>query len=66
MKQTISVRRSSVNIHVGCFGNFRLGDPICRKHCALRIRCAIERDQNAFMETMEGMEAGADFFFNFQ
>jgi hypothetical protein len=66
LKETISIRRSSVNIHLGCFGNFKLQDPICSKHCALRIRCAIERDQNVFMEYVEGMEAGTDFYLKFQ
>lgn len=63
MKQTISVCRSSVNIHLGCYGNFNLQDAICRKHCALRIRCAIERDRNVFIEYMEGMEADSEILF---
>ncbi len=60
------VRRSSVKAHLGCFGNFRFEDSICRKHCAIRIRCAIERDQRSFSEFMEDMELGEEYFLKFQ
>ncbi|MFO7709796.1 MAG: hypothetical protein R6V84_16650 [Desulfobacterales bacterium] len=50
-------RRVSAHIHVGCFGNFRIEDRVCRNHCAVRIRCAIERDQSTFLEVIEEMEA---------
>jgi hypothetical protein len=39
--------------HVGCFGDFDIDDPICRRFCVLSIRCAIEQDQNARMELLE-------------
>jgi len=39
--------------HLGCFGNFDIDDGICRRFCALNIRCAIEQDQNARMELLE-------------
>ncbi len=61
-----STRRSSVKEHLGCFGNFRFEDSICRKHCAIRIRCAIERDQRSFTEFMEEMEIGEEYFLKFQ
>jgi hypothetical protein len=33
---------------------------VCRNHCAIRIRCAIERDQSTFLEVIEEMEAAGD------
>jgi hypothetical protein len=36
--------------HLGCFGDFNIEDPICKKFCALSLRCIIERDQNVRME----------------
>ncbi len=55
--------RFSAHIHVGCFGNFRIEDRVCRNHCAIRIRCAIERDQSTFLEVIEEMEATGDEYF---
>jgi hypothetical protein len=39
--------------HVGCFGEFNPEDQICRAHCALCIRCAVESDQATKMELIE-------------
>jgi hypothetical protein len=41
--------------HVGCFGEFNPEDQICRKFCALCIRCAIESDQVTKMEILEDL-----------
>ena len=41
--------------HVGCFGDFNPEDRICRKFCALCIRCAIENDQVTRMEILEDL-----------
>ena len=43
--------------YTGCFGTFDLADTICRKHCALKLRCAIEREQNDRMELLEELVA---------
>ncbi len=43
--------------YVGCFGTFDLSDTICRKHCALKLRCAIEREQNDRLELLEDLVA---------
>jgi hypothetical protein len=61
----IALHRSGLHAHVGCFGNFRIDDSICRKLCAIRIRCAIERDQKAFLEVLEEMEGPEDFLLKF-
>lgn len=43
--------------YLGCFGNFQAEDPVCFNLCALRLRCAIERDQINRMELLEEMVA---------
>ncbi len=45
---------------MGCFGNFRMEDLVCRNRCALRLRCAIERDQKDRMEIMAEMASGEE------
>jgi len=65
--EKIAVRRAAATIHMGCFGNFRFEDAVCRKHCAIRIRCAIERDEKMLLEFVEEMDVGGDeFFLKFQ
>lgn len=36
-----------------CFGRYNTRDPLCTKHCVLRLRCAIEQDQNLRTEMIE-------------
>jgi hypothetical protein len=63
----ISAQCAAATIHTGCFGNFRFEDAVCRKHCAIRIRCAIERDEKMLLEVVEEMDVGGDeFFLKFQ
>ena len=57
---TVHRARSSVILRIGCFGHFQSEDRICRSHCAVRIRCAIERDQKIYLEVCEEMEVGGD------
>jgi hypothetical protein len=45
---------------VDCFGSYNKNDPLCAKHCALRIRCAIEQDHNIRMEMLEELVASED------
>ena len=52
--------------HLGCFGNFDREDPICKKHCVLSLRCAIEQDQNARMELLEDLISVDRVFFKIQ
>jgi len=44
-----------ISLHLGCFGEYQTGDAVCRKFCALRLRCAIEQDQNARLELIEDL-----------
>jgi len=63
----ISAQCAAATIHTGCYGNFRFEDAVCRKHCAIRIRCAIERDEKMLLEVVEEMDVGGDeFFLKFQ
>lgn len=41
--------------HLGCFGDFNIEDTICKRHCVLSLRFAIERDQNARIELLEDL-----------
>ena len=44
-----------VNPHLGCFGEYDAADMICKRFCSLRLRCAIENDQNARIELIEDL-----------
>lgn len=52
--------------HLDCMGEFNSGDDICRKHCALRLRCAIEHSQKARLELIEDIMASNSTFIKFQ
>ena len=52
--------------YLGCFGNYHSGDPICRRRCALNLRCAITCDQNERFEILEDLVSGNDMVIKFQ
>jgi hypothetical protein len=52
MRNTVKVQDNLGN-HVGCFGNFSINDTICKKFCALNLRCYIEKNQNSRIEIIE-------------
>lgn len=66
--ETTTVRRArtSAILRIGCFGHFQSEDRICRSHCAVRIRCAIERDQKVYLEVCEEMGVDDDQLLMFQ
>ncbi|PID40735.1 MAG: hypothetical protein CR984_01700 [Proteobacteria bacterium] len=39
--------------YMGCFGEYCKEDAICKRHCALNLRCAIEQEQNERFEVFE-------------
>jgi hypothetical protein len=41
--------------HAGCFGNFNIKDPVCRRKCALNIRCCIQYCEATRIEIIEDM-----------
>ena len=49
------IDKTSLDDHLGCFGNFNPQDTICKKFCAISLRCAIDRDQNIRMELIEDL-----------
>ena len=52
--------------HIGCFGNFNIEDLICKKYCALSLRCAIKRDKNIQMELFEDLISFEDMSIKIQ
>lgn len=55
-----------LNDHVGCFGDFSIEDPVCKKFCALNLRCTIEREQIEQMELLEDLVASESMFIKIQ
>ena len=60
------MNKISFDDHLGCFGNFNIEDPICRKLCALRLRCAIDRNKNNRMELLEDLISSSEMFIKIQ
>jgi hypothetical protein len=58
--------RISLNDHLGCFGEFNSKDPICKKFCALNIRCTIDSDQYNLMEFLEDLASSNEIFMKIQ
>ena len=56
----------SMDHYLGCFGTYRRNDPICRKRCALNLRCAIVNDQNERFEMLEELVSGGDMVIKVQ
>lgn len=56
----------SLDDHLGCIGNFNIQDPLCKKLCALSLRCAIDRDKNARIELLEDLISYNDMFIKIQ
>jgi hypothetical protein len=38
-----------------CFGDYSQTNPLCAKHCVLRLRCAIAQEQNIRMEVLSDL-----------
>ena len=47
----------SLDNYLDCFGSFNIDDPVCKKFCALNLRCAIEQEQNARIELLDELIA---------
>jgi len=65
MKKEIN-NKIPLDDHLGCFGDFNIEDPICKKFCALSLRCIIERDQNVRMEILEDLVSPDGMFIKTQ
>ena len=55
-----------LNDRLDCMGEFNREDNICRNHCALRLRCAIEHSQKARLELIEDIMATNSTYITFQ
>lgn len=51
--ESMENRSISVDHREGCLGEFDGKNRICRSLCALRLRCAIEKERNLRMELLE-------------
>ncbi len=40
-----------------CFGDYDKNNPLCAKHCALRLGCVIAQDRNMRTEILEELVA---------
>jgi hypothetical protein len=38
-----------------CFGDYAKTNPLCARHCALRLRCAIVQEQNIRTELLSDL-----------
>ncbi len=44
MKNTL-IAQEPLDRYVDCFGEFNAEDPVCKRVCALRLRCAVDSTQ---------------------
>jgi hypothetical protein len=49
-----------------CFGDFNKRDRLCTKYCVLRLRCAIEKEQNLRSALLEELVASETSVGRFQ
>lgn len=47
------IRSVLLDNYLGCFGGFNINDAVCKKCCALSLRCAIEQEQKSRIEILE-------------
>ena len=52
--------------YLGCFGRFNINDTVCKKLCALNLRCAIEQEQNARVEILDELISDSGFYLKSQ
>ena len=57
---------SSLDEHLGCFGEFDARNEICKRYCVLNIRCTIEKEQNKNMDYIEELITYDDSNIRFQ
>lgn len=59
------MRKQNMNLppdfYLGCLGQYRHGDPICGRWCALTVRCIIEREQNERFEIIRELISASNF-----
>ena len=60
------IRSVALDDYLGCFGGFNINDNVCKKFCALNLRCAIEQEQNARMELLEELVSDNSLYLKVQ
>jgi hypothetical protein len=65
MKEEL-MNQITIDDHLGCLGNFNIEDPLCKKLCALSLRCAIDRDKNVQLELLEDLMSYDSVFIKMQ
>lgn len=63
-----SIRRFTPEFidQLDCFGDYNQTDPLCAKHCALRLGCAIEKEHNIQMEILSDLSGAEGRISNIQ
>ncbi len=56
----------SYNDHLGCFGDFNIEDPICKKYCSINLRCVIESENNIRTAILEDLTSSEGMFLKIQ
>jgi hypothetical protein len=52
--------------YLGCYSNFAPDDLICRKFCAISVRCAIDKDNKTRFELIQDMAFSDDTYLTIQ
>ena len=60
------INKTSLDDHSGCFGNFNIEDLVCKKLCALRLRCAIDSNKNTCLDLLEDLIYSKEMFIKIQ
>jgi len=60
------MRSVALDDYLGCFGGFNTNDKVCKKLCALNLRCAIEQEQNARIELLEELVSDSSLYLKVQ
>lgn len=59
-------RSGLLDRYLGCFGRFNSLDTVCKKYCALNLRCAIELEQNTRQEILAELVSDKNLFLSVQ
>jgi len=55
-----------LNDYLGCFGGFDINDTVCKRFCALNLRCAIEQEQHARIELLDELVSDSGMYIKVQ
>ncbi len=56
------IRSGLLDRYLGCFGRFNSLDTVCKKYCALNLRCAIVQEQNTRQEILSALVSDKNLF----